>query len=343
MLKLASQIAIIFGCSLVLLVTKLYVHAALEPYRADVGLWALSPFIKRAWLSAVIIGAIAGYPVIARKPYFAGLVAVGLLAYQIAGMYVGSDALAKVGLSPAAAIARVWPEFLFLPGIVGIAYLCINLPKGSGKGNEQQLQYKTRAFTLVEVLVVISIIAVLAAVIFPVFASARRRAFQVTDTSNMRQLYMAISMYEEANGDSPPTLLDTRTYVTSNELYRSPVDLVTRPDPVLHNYSAKPFAPDRSMRSAFRISYAYHKTYPPNDEDDLRWHDLRARSEVGILASPWSGSVGHDHARAGTYLPDGPSMDGPILRINMDGSFFKLAQNRDIGFTGSLRDFFFNR
>lgn len=52
-----------------------------------------------------------------------------------------------------------------------------------------------RAFTLIELLVVIAIIAVLAAIIFPVFHKARERAFTVDCTSNIRQLGMAFRLY----------------------------------------------------------------------------------------------------------------------------------------------------
>jgi len=51
------------------------------------------------------------------------------------------------------------------------------------------------AFTLVELLVVIGIIAVLAAILFPVFAQARGKARQISCLSNMRQLGMGLDMY----------------------------------------------------------------------------------------------------------------------------------------------------
>jgi prepilin-type N-terminal cleavage/methylation domain-containing protein/prepilin-type processing-associated H-X9-DG protein len=52
-----------------------------------------------------------------------------------------------------------------------------------------------RAFTLIELLVVIGIIAIIAAILFPVFAQARERARQVGCLSNMRQLSTGLQMY----------------------------------------------------------------------------------------------------------------------------------------------------
>ncbi len=56
---------------------------------------------------------------------------------------------------------------------------------------------RKRGFTLIELLVVIAIIAILAAILFPVFAQARAKARQTTCASNLRQVAMAALMYTQ--------------------------------------------------------------------------------------------------------------------------------------------------
>lgn len=92
-----------------------------------------------------------------------------------------------------------------------------------------------RAFTLIELLVVIAIIAILAAILFPVFAQAKTAAKKTSDLSNVKQLALGIAMYgNDADDTYPfcwgwnsewlPWQLQVNPYVKNINIWQSPID-----------------------------------------------------------------------------------------------------------------------
>src|SRR6202035_4755634 len=63
---------------------------------------------------------------------------------------------------------------------------------------------KASGFTLIELLVVIAIIAILAAILFPVFAQAREKARQTACLNNLKQMGTAIAMYTQDYDENLP-------------------------------------------------------------------------------------------------------------------------------------------
>ena len=79
-------------------------------------------------------------------------------------------------------------------------------------------------FTLIELLVVIAIIAILAAILFPVFAQARAKARQAACQSNMKQIGLGVMMYAQDYDETFPTGDDINSklepYLKNNSVFK---------------------------------------------------------------------------------------------------------------------------
>src|SRR6266446_4410565 len=84
-----------------------------------------------------------------------------------------------------------------------------------------------RAFTLLELLVIIGIIALLAALIFPTFGRAKESGRATACLSNLHQIGLALQLYVQDNNNRLPVMRD-KSLTTSNDL--------SSPDLVLSNH-----------------------------------------------------------------------------------------------------------
>jgi prepilin-type N-terminal cleavage/methylation domain-containing protein/prepilin-type processing-associated H-X9-DG protein len=97
---------------------------------------------------------------------------------------------------------------------------------------------RTRGFTLIELLVVIAIIAILAAILFPVFAKAREKARTSSCQSNLKQIGVAIVQYTNDNDERLPQwwpgtapspncwVWACQPYIKSGQAFKCPSDTV---------------------------------------------------------------------------------------------------------------------
>jgi len=134
-----------------------------------------------------------------------------------------------------------------------------------------QSYIKRRGFTLIELLVVIAIIAILAAILFPVFAKARERAKAANCISNLKQIGVATLMYQE---DYEQKLLPyanqiTRVWYTklldpynkSHEAFTCPSDVLDRSRLAdTPNYYPTTYGLNWYINSAISATYAARNT-----------------------------------------------------------------------------------
>jgi prepilin-type N-terminal cleavage/methylation domain-containing protein len=160
-----------------------------------------------------------------------------------------------------------------------------------------------RAFTLIELLVVIAIIAILASILFPVFAKVREKARQTACTSNEKQLALALLQYVDDNDARYPSGMDEThhagmgwaaqvySYVESTAVFHCPDDDTNQP------VSTPPAVP---------ISYAMNDTLAlPGVSSTQLNADTRTIMLFEVVGStaeittPWNGVTGDNTSPTG--------------------------------------------
>jgi prepilin-type N-terminal cleavage/methylation domain-containing protein/prepilin-type processing-associated H-X9-DG protein len=183
------------------------------------------------------------------------------------------------------------------------------------------------AFTLIELLVVIAIIAILAAILFPVFAQARDRARMSACLSNMRQIGTALMMYAQDWDETFPYLTfysktgnwgakGDGTYIWKNAIrpYLKSLDVMVCPSnpygpgtPGMPNVALRPGGnaagwerePEQRMPISYSMSSCTATWYTPDSAEGRRSPPLRQAQVVRpaetlfIVESTWGNSDMH--------------------------------------------------
>ncbi len=172
---------------------------------------------------------------------------------------------------------------------------------------------KPSGFTLIELLVVIAIIAILAAILFPVFAKARQRAHMASCQSNLKQFGVACNMYESDYEGIMPGTTATFGDWTAMDQYNW-YHMVNPYLKTLNTTNSGTFNPDYSMfcpvapkipTAGTRRPYGYNTVYlgakPPNATSIIRFHNMGQASNPAAtirIVEVWAFPEGN-----GTHIP----------------------------------------
>jgi len=175
---------------------------------------------------------------------------------------------------------------------------------------------RTNAFTLIELLVVIAIISILAAVLFPVFASAREKARQAACLSNLKQIGLGMAQYEQDNDDTVPCGYahygygsgwggQIYAYVKSDAVYVCPDD--TNPNDVFTYAMNTDFVSYTTTNPATPIPAALSQFTSPSQTVEL--FEVINCGFTTTTPKPAGWTVAYEAVHNDTYSPSGTGND----------------------------------
>lgn len=172
-----------------------------------------------------------------------------------------------------------------------------------------------KGFTLIELLVVIAIIAILAAILFPVFAKAREKARQSSCLSNVKQISLAILQYAQDYDETLPMLYDYGT--PRNGLIQS-----TQPYTKSYQVHDCPSADIKSDKTSYLGSMSYgYNPYLMNNGVAAKLGTISRPAEIVMM-----GDTLEDCNAPGRIL--NPASGNGDMQTDYDGGNCKLCGAR---------------
>lgn len=174
---------------------------------------------------------------------------------------------------------------------------------------------KRNGFTLIELLVVIAIIAILAAILFPVFAKAREKARQTQCLSNAKQIGLAVIMYTTDWDECYQSVPDDPGGFDEGVAWQGFHPNIFR-DPAMTNYmknnsfvgQLQPYIKNKAM---FICPSDSNGDRSGNAADDKRWNDYLFRYSIQARTVP---TADYENARTAWGVPFGPVSTGAIAK-----------------------------